>query len=86
TIADAIAHYTQKEPQGEYTLLVAGTPPSQPQLTETELKAELLQIMKQGVSRSQASRQLAKDTAVSRRQLYQLALAIDITSESETTI
>lgn len=79
TIEDAIADYTQREPQGEYTLLVAGNPPSQIQLTETELKAELLQLMHQGISRSQASRQLAKDTSLSRRYLYQLALAIEIT-------
>ncbi|WP_413175379.1 16S rRNA (cytidine(1402)-2'-O)-methyltransferase [Anabaena azotica] len=85
TIADAIAHYQQKEPQGEYTLLVAGIPPSKPQLTEAELKAELIQIMKQGISRSQASRQLAKDTLISRRQLYQLALTIDLDSESLMT-
>lgn len=85
TIADAIAHYQQKEPQGEYTLLVAGIPPSKPQLTEAELKAELIQIMKQGISRSQASRQLAKDTLISRRQLYQLALSIEFDSESVST-
>ncbi|MDD1468689.1 rRNA (cytidine-2'-O-)-methyltransferase, partial [Dolichospermum sp. ST_sed5] len=78
----AIADYTQREPQGEYTLLVAGNPPSQIQLTETELKTELLQIMHQGISRSQASRQLAKDTSLSRRYLYQLALAIEINPES----
>jgi len=82
TIEDAIADYTQREPQGEYTLLVAGNPPSQIQLTETELKAELLQLMHQGISRSQASRQLAKDTSLSRRYLYQLALAIEINLES----
>jgi 16S rRNA (cytidine1402-2'-O)-methyltransferase len=82
TIGDAIADYTQREPQGEYTLLVAGNPPSQIQLTETQLKTELLQMMHQGISRSQASRQLAKDTSLSRRYLYQLALAIEINSES----
>jgi 16S rRNA (cytidine1402-2'-O)-methyltransferase len=82
TIEDAIADYTQREPQGEYTLLVAGNPPSQIQLTETELKTELLQIMQQGISRSQASRQLAKDTSLSRRYLYQLALAIETNPES----
>jgi 16S rRNA (cytidine1402-2'-O)-methyltransferase len=79
TIGDAIADYHEREPQGEYTLLVAGTSSSQPQLTETELKNELLQIMQEGISRSQASRQLAKDTGLSRRYLYQLALAIEIT-------
>jgi 16S rRNA (cytidine1402-2'-O)-methyltransferase len=83
TIADAIALYNQREPQGEYTLLIAGTPPSQLQLTEAELKVELEQLMRQGVSRSQASRQLAKLTAVSRRQLYQLALSIVLNGDEK---
>ncbi|MDZ8032893.1 MAG: 16S rRNA (cytidine(1402)-2'-O)-methyltransferase [Nostoc sp. DedQUE08] len=76
TIAEAIAYYTQREPQGEYTLVVAGIPASQPQLTEAELIAELKQLISQGISRSQASRQLAKFTSLPRRQLYQLALSI----------
>jgi 16S rRNA (cytidine1402-2'-O)-methyltransferase len=76
TIAEAIAHYSQREPQGEYTLVVAGNPPVHPQLTEEQLKAELLHIMTQGISRSQASRQLAKITSLPRRQLYQLALSL----------
>jgi 16S rRNA (cytidine1402-2'-O)-methyltransferase len=83
TIEEAIAHYSQREPQGEYTLLVAGTPPTQPQLSEEELKAELLAIMSQGISRSQASRQLAKVTSLPRRQLYQLALAIKMDQQTQ---
>ncbi|HEY9783552.1 MAG TPA: 16S rRNA (cytidine(1402)-2'-O)-methyltransferase [Leptolyngbyaceae cyanobacterium] len=82
-IHHAIAHYQQKEPQGEYTLVVAGIPPAKPQLSEAQLKAELLQLMSQGISRSQASRELAKVTSVSRRQLYQLALAIPKSEISE---
>jgi 16S rRNA (cytidine1402-2'-O)-methyltransferase len=82
TIAEAIAHYSQREPQGEYTLVVAGIPASQPQLTEEELKAELRQLISQGISRSQASRQLAKFTSLPRRQLYQLALSLVLTPES----
>ncbi|MBD2485960.1 16S rRNA (cytidine(1402)-2'-O)-methyltransferase [Aulosira sp. FACHB-615] len=81
TIADAIAHYQQREPQGEYTLLVAGTPATQPLLTETQLKAELQQLIRQGISRSQASRQLAKFTSLSRREVYQLALSIEESNE-----
>ena len=76
TIAEAIAHYQNREPQGEYTLVVAGIPPDQPHLSEAELKGELAAIMSQGISRSQASRQLAKVTSLPRRHLYQLALAI----------
>jgi 16S rRNA (cytidine1402-2'-O)-methyltransferase len=85
TIGEAIAHYQNREPIGEYTLVVAGTPPDKPQLSEAELKAELIAIMSQGISRSQASRQLAKVTSLPRRHLYQLALAIQ-TFDQETDI
>ncbi|BAT51806.1 hypothetical protein NOS3756_07350 [Nostoc sp. NIES-3756] len=81
SIEDAIAHYQQREPQGEYTILVAGKPPSQTQLTQEQLKAELQQLISQGISRSQASRQLAKYTSLNRRQVYQLALSIVVDSE-----
>lgn len=83
-MGQAIAHYREREPQGEYTLVVAGIPPAQPQLSEAEIKAELQQLMAQGISRSQASRQLAKLTAHSRRQLYQIALALPSLSLSES--
>jgi 16S rRNA (cytidine1402-2'-O)-methyltransferase len=76
TIRDAITHYTQHEPRGEFTLVVAGAELAMPALSEDALKAELMQIMAQGVSRSQASRQLAQLTQLPRRQLYQLALAL----------
>jgi 16S rRNA (cytidine1402-2'-O)-methyltransferase len=80
TIAGGITHYQDKEPQGEYTLLVAGNPPNRPQLSETELKNELLSMIKQGISRSQASREIAKNTGLSRRYLYQLALTIELST------
>lgn len=83
TIAEAISHYSQREPQGEYTLVVAGTPATQPQLTAAELKAELEQMIRQGISRSQASRQLAKFTSLPRREIYQLALSIVLDSDSK---
>jgi 16S rRNA (cytidine1402-2'-O)-methyltransferase len=52
--------------------------------SEEELKAELLEIMAQGVSRSQASRQLAELTKLPRRQLYQLALTLPGSSPTAT--
>ncbi|AFZ11064.1 Ribosomal RNA small subunit methyltransferase I [Crinalium epipsammum PCC 9333] len=75
-ISDAIAYYTQREPQGEFTILVAGTQFITPVLSETALKAELQRLFKEGLSRSQASRQLAKATSFSRREIYQLALEL----------
>lgn len=76
TLAEAITYYQTHEPQGEFTLILAGHQAAQPQLSESALLAELHHLIQQGMSRSQASRQLAKQTTLSRRQLYQMALTI----------
>ncbi|MGA1625990.1 MAG: hypothetical protein ACO4AJ_10280 [Prochlorothrix sp.] len=47
-----------------------------PSLTPDSLKAELTALLAQGLSRSQASRQLAKVTPFTRQELYQLALTL----------
>jgi 16S rRNA (cytidine1402-2'-O)-methyltransferase len=85
TIEEAIALYQQREPQGEFTIVVAGAQIVMPQLSEEALKAELQQLISQGISRSQASRQLAKATSLSRRQLYQLALSLTEVSQPPTS-
>lgn len=76
TINEAIALYTkERQPKGEYTLVVAGKPIGDALiLSEAELKTELVQLLQQGMTRSQASRHLAQLTSLSRRQIYQLAL------------
>jgi len=88
TLTAAIAYYQTREPQGEYTFVVSGATLSQPLLSEGDLKTELKAIINQGVSRSQASRQLAQQTSFSRRQIYQLALTIpdDAATEPENEI
>jgi 16S rRNA (cytidine1402-2'-O)-methyltransferase len=80
-LKDAIAYYQEKEPKGEFTLVVAGEVSGVPILSEDTLKEELMAIMLQGISRSQASRQLAQLTKVSRRHLYQLALSLPAPSQ-----
>ncbi len=84
SIGEAIVHYNQQEPKGEFTLIVAGAEAEVPVLSQEALKAELQQIMAQGVSRSQASRQLAQLTKLPRRQLYQLALSLPGSSPAPT--
>ena len=76
TLAEAIAVYRDREPVGEFTVLIAGASATAPLLSESALKSELQHLLQQGLSRSQASRQLAQQTALPRRQVYQLALAI----------
>lgn len=78
TIAEAINLYREnKTPKGEFTLVVMGNDQADNvQLSEEELKRELKQIIERGVNRSQASRQLAQVTNLSRSRLYKLALEI----------
>ncbi|MBV6624053.1 MAG: 16S rRNA (cytidine(1402)-2'-O)-methyltransferase [Rivularia sp. (in: Bacteria)] len=76
SIAGACSYYESKSPVGEYTLVVAGNTAAERQFTRKELLAELETIMNQGISPSQASRQLAASTSLPRRQLYQLALTL----------
>jgi len=73
TIEEAIAFYKNREPKGEFTLVIAGIPTEETIVfSPEELKAELQQLIAQGMTRSQASRQLAQLTNIPRRQIYNL--------------
>ena len=78
TIDEAINLYREnKTPKGEFTIVVMGNDQGDNiQLSDEELKRELKQIIEGGVNRSQASRQLAQVTNLSRSRLYKLALEI----------
>ncbi|MEM9543613.1 MAG: 16S rRNA (cytidine(1402)-2'-O)-methyltransferase [Cyanobacteria bacterium P01_E01_bin.42] len=76
TLAEAIAYYTQHPPRGEFTLVFAGASPQSKTLTEAEIAGELTQLLRSGMSRSQASRHLAKVADIPRRRVYQIALSL----------
>ncbi|MGL5831963.1 MAG: 16S rRNA (cytidine(1402)-2'-O)-methyltransferase [Waterburya sp.] len=74
-IGEAINLYTnERQPKGEYTLVLGGAAETNLITSEAELKQELQQLLAQGMTRSQASRQLAKLTSLSRREIYQLEI------------
>jgi 16S rRNA (cytidine1402-2'-O)-methyltransferase len=79
TLEFAIAYYQgERQPKGEFTLVVAGQIETQCIiLSEEQLKIELEKLLNQGMTRSQASRHLAQATSLPRRQLYQLALTLE---------
>ncbi|MBD1940433.1 hypothetical protein [Microcoleus sp. FACHB-68] len=62
--------------KGELSLVVAGCEMEGSAISEETLKAELQAMLNQGISRSEASRLLAQQTSLPRRQIYQLALTI----------
>ena len=76
SLEEAIAVYSHRQPQGEFTLAIAGRLEQKWVLSTEALKTELQQLMRSGLSRSQASRELAKLTDLPKRQLYQLALTL----------
>lgn len=77
TLEEAVEYYQDCEPKGEFTLVVAGKVQDTLEFSEDVIKVELEQLLRQGLTRSQASRQLAQNTSLPRRQIYQLALTLD---------
>ncbi|MGD1861861.1 MAG: 16S rRNA (cytidine(1402)-2'-O)-methyltransferase [Leptolyngbyaceae cyanobacterium] len=77
SLAEAIAHFTATPPKGEFTLVIAGkTAAAEPALSIEDLQQQLIQLLAAGLSRSQASRQLAQTTPYSKREIYQIAIAL----------
>jgi len=73
TIAAALEHFQTRRPQGEFTLVLGGCPeqtPSEPD--DSELLARLQECIANGASASDAARQLALESGISRRRLYAL--------------
>jgi 16S rRNA (cytidine1402-2'-O)-methyltransferase len=76
TLAEALAHYEMEAPKGEFTLVIEGMPAAPQVFSETALKSELERLLAAGVSRGDASRQLAASTGLSKKQIYQLSLTL----------
>ena len=80
TVKGAIAHYKHTPPKGEFTLLISPAPPRSLSLSTEAIITELKTLLAQGQSRTEASRNLAKRSDRSKREIYQLSLDIDIYS------
>lgn len=76
TVSEAIAHFTETEPRGEFTVAIAGHTASPKEFSEADLLQQLEALISQGLSPSKASRQLAQETGLSKREIYQLSLTM----------
>ncbi len=83
TIGEALSYYQSVPPQGEFTLVIAGKSEATEEISDPTLTTELEKLLKQGISRSEATRIIAEKTSVSRRKIYQLALLIPETQAAE---
>lgn len=76
SLSEALGYFADHNPRGEFTLVIAGRPFTPEQnWSDQDLMQQLQQLIDQGRSISQASRELAEALGVSRRHIYQLALA-----------
>lgn len=74
-LGKAIEFYQNREPKGEYTIIVEGNNEKEEiELSETQIKEEIDKLLHQGMSKTEASQQLAKYTNLSRREIYQLMI------------
>lgn len=80
TIGEAITHYQSIPAKGEFTLLLAPSSTPSSSLSTAEITTELKSLLAQGQSRTEASRNLAQHSNLSKREIYQISLEIDIYS------
>lgn len=76
SIGAAIDAYQQRAPKGEYTIVVAGADVSEAAVSEDDLRQALTRLLADGLSRSQASKQLAQELNLPKREIYQLSLEL----------
>ena len=75
TLAQAVAWYTENAPKGEFVLVLAGREPREIcSLTLEEGVALVLERYQGGVSMKEAARQVAADTGLSKKALYDAAI------------
>jgi len=72
TLAEAIELLESQEPRGEYTLVIGGRPKDAEKWSEDDVRAALQRHLDEGLSRSQAARQVAAISGWARREVYEL--------------
>ncbi len=78
TIGEAIAHYEENPPKGEFVLVVAGAEPvAEEKPTATDAAARVQQLLAEGLSRKDAIRQTARELDLPKNAVYDAALQID---------
>ena len=75
TLSAAVAEYADREPRGEYVLIVGGAGKDDPSAGMTvEDAADLVRrLAEEGRSLSDAARQVARETGYRKGELYRLA-------------
>ena len=75
TLGEAIAYYEERQPKGEFVLVVRGAEPEEEkELTVEDGLAVVMRLREDGMSLKDAVKQVAKDLGLPRNQLYDMAV------------
>ncbi|MFI3313082.1 MAG: 16S rRNA (cytidine(1402)-2'-O)-methyltransferase, partial [Eubacteriales bacterium] len=75
TFDEAVAYYVEKDPRGEYVLIIEGAPKQEDELPTMEDGLERVRLlMEDGASRKDAVKQAAKELRIPKNQLYEASL------------
>ena len=75
TLGEAIAYYEERQPKGEFVLVVRGAEPEEEkELTVEDGLAMVMRLREEGMSLKDAVKQVAKDLGLPRNQLYDMAV------------
>ena len=78
TLGQAVDHYRENPPKGEFVLVVAGAQPQVQELPdEQDAAARVKQLMEQGLSRKDAIKQTAKELDMPKNVVYDAALSLE---------
>ena len=70
TLTEAVAYYGEREPRGEFVLVLDGAPEEQTQLTLEDAVSMANAYIAQGMSGSAAAKLAAKETGISKSDIY----------------
>ena len=75
TLAEAVEHYTQQPPKGEFVLVIDGcTPEEKPEASVADAAQRVQQLLEEGMSRKDAIKQAAKELNLPKNVVYDAAL------------
>ena len=74
TLGELSRHYEENEPRGEYVIVVEGKPPEKRTFSVEEAAAVAKNLIEEGAKTSDACKEAAKITGVSKREIYAAVL------------
>jgi 16S rRNA (cytidine1402-2'-O)-methyltransferase len=83
SLEEALAHFTQNSPRGEFTLVIEGQRAAPEPWTEARLRAALAESLKRQEPASQIARRISSQSGWPRRQIYRLIANPDELPEQE---